>query len=91
VPPQVFVTVVFAKVIAPGAVGKISVNVALVNVSAFVFVNVICNNDVPVGLIVLGVNSFTIEGLANTLTGALTANALFPDTVTRPPTAIVFT
>lgn len=91
VPPQVLVTVALANVIAPGDVGKTSVNVALVNVSAFVLVRVIRKTDVPVGLIVLGVNTFTIEGLANTLMGAFTANALLPTLVTRPPAAIVFT
>jgi hypothetical protein len=91
VPPQVLVKVVLANVIAPGKVGNVSLNVAVVNVSALLFDKVMVRVDVPPGLMLAGVNAFTITGLASTESVAELGNALLPEGVTRPSAGIVLT
>jgi hypothetical protein len=91
VPPQVFVKVVLAKVIAAGVMGKMSLNVAVVSVSALLFDKVILSVEVPPGLMLAGVKAFAISGLASTERVAEVGNALLPDGVTNPSVGIVLT
>ena len=92
VPPQVFVVVVLAKVIGPGAVGvvgKVSVNVAPTKVTALLLNKVIVSVEIPPALIEVGENDLIIVGLASTSILALVGNALLPLGVISPPPAIV--
>lgn len=95
VPLHVLPAVVFARVIAPGVVGKVSVNVAAVSAAELLFAITICSVDAPVaGKIGLAKNDFVTVGGANTVMSAVAAvplkAAAGPVTV-NPPIGMVLT
>lgn len=82
-----------AKVIAPGAVGKVSIKVAAVNATELLFDKTICKVDVPVfGKIGLVKNALLMVGAANTVMSSVATvpldAATGPVTV-KPPTGMV--
>ena len=93
VPPQVFVKTRSAKVIAPGTVGKVSINVAAVNATELLFDKTICKVDVPVfGKIGLVKNALLTVGAANTVISSVAAVPLDATTgpvTVKPPTGMV--
>lgn len=78
-PPQLLVVVRSATVMAPGVMGKVSVNVAPVSGTALLLPSTICKVDVPVfDRIGLVKNDLVMVGRASTARLALTPVASSP-------------
>jgi hypothetical protein len=93
-PPQLFVVTVSANVITPGAVGKVSINVAPVKATELLFESTIWRVDTPVfGRIGLVKKDLLILGEASTVILALVAvpfDAAAGPVMVRSPALIVF-
>ena len=88
-PPQVLVIAVLATVKAPGVVGKVSVNDAALNVTAFELNRVMVSVETPPALIVVGEKDLVIVGWARMAIVALAAKALSPSGVLSAPAGSV--
>jgi hypothetical protein len=93
VPLQLFVTIVSAKVIAPGVIGNVSINVAPVRATELLFDNTICNVDTPVfGRIGLVKKDLEIAGDDSTVILAFVAvpfDAAAGPVIVKSPTLIM--
>ena len=87
-PLQLFEVVRSATVMAPGVVGKVSVNVAPVKATELLFARTICKVDTPVfGRIGLVRNDLEMVGAARTVISAVAAVPLDP--AEGPPAGMV--
>lgn len=88
VPPQVFIAIVVsAKTIAPGVVGKLSVNVALMAAVLVGLFNVIVSTLLTFEPTTAGKNDLLITGEV-TSKSALVETALVPPELVRAPAGI---